>query len=97
MRAGASRPAKQRDGPAFVEQIGQTLEISLAGHDDRGSSASGWRQLECGASTACCSATSPGITITETPRLPIASRIATSTYAASASRPTQARSSGCIP
>ncbi len=77
VRTLASRAAQ--DGrPAFaVQQRREPVEITARGrHDRRGRQQP--IEFTGGASLAGCSATSPGSTSTDTPRLPTASRIATS-------------------
>ena len=79
MRAGAAAAAEQRDAPRLVQQIGQLVErrrpdgttIGCAG---KTRPAGG----DAAVVAAGFSATSPGITMTLTPRWPNARRIAIS-------------------
>ena len=80
MRAGASRAAQQRDAACAVQEIGERLRLAGCG-TTTGSAGRRSRDAGAGASIAGWSATSPGITMTETPRLPTASRIAISSAA----------------
>ena len=61
-----------------VEQRREALKIRGRWRDRTGRAGSKPASLAGGASAAACSATSPGITTTATPRLPTASRMAIS-------------------
>ena len=78
MRACASGAAQYRHTPVAIEHRRQPVEIRRRRRHHRLRAAAGPPTLAGGASDAGCSATSPGITTTDTPRLPTASRIATS-------------------
>ena len=66
MRALAAAAAQQGDAVAAVEQRGQAVEIASAGGvTDRRAPAAGPSGCGGGASAAGCSATSPGMTITD--------------------------------
>ena len=80
MRAGASGAAQDRHATGAVEQRGERSR-SAGGGTTTGLGGSRPRDVGGGASAAGCSATSPGITTTDTPPLPTASRIAISSTA----------------
>ena len=67
-----------RDAAVAVQQCRERVEIRVAPASRPARGGSRPRGFGGGASDAGCSATSPGITTTETPRLPTASRIAIS-------------------